>query len=208
MPQPKLKPGEKAALPHVTEKSKTQLLREELLQRLTALRRDLAVQQGIPPYTLFSDLTLQQMADSRPLSDAEMLDIEGVSERKLQLYGDAFMGEIRRFVLEKTETGERIVGSTNFISYDLFKRGHAVTEIAELRGISTMTVMGHLATMYERGELMDLSQWVSVEECDIIQGALPLFEEPYQMKAIHEHFGERFNYDKIRFAIADFRRTK
>jgi ATP-dependent DNA helicase RecQ len=208
MPQPKLKPGEKTSLPRVTEKSKTQLLREELLARLMALRRDLAVQQGIPPYTLFSDLTLQQMADSRPLSDAEMLEIEGVSERKLQLYGDAFMGAIRQFVLEKTQAGERVTGSTHFISYDLFKRGHLVEEIAELRGISTLTVLSHLATMYERGELIDLGQWVSPEECDIIQGALSLFEEPYQLKIIHEHFGERFNFDKIRFAIADFRRNQ
>ncbi len=208
MPQPKQKPGEKTAIPRVAEKSKTQLMREELLARLMALRRDLAVQQGIPPYTLFSDLTLQQMADSRPLSDAEMLEIEGVSERKLQLYGDAFMGAIRQFVLEKTQAGERVTGSTHFISYDLFKRGHLVEEIAELRGISTLTVMGHLATMYERGELIDLGQWVSPEECDIIQGALPLFEEPYQLKVIHEHFGERFNFDKIRFAIADYRRNQ
>lgn len=208
MPQPKQKPGEKTAIPRVAEKSKTQLMREELLARLMALRRDLAVQQGIPPYTLFSDLTLQQMADSRPLSDAEMLEIEGVSERKLQLYGDAFMGAIRQFVLEKTQAGERVTGSTHFISYDLFKRGHLVEEIAELRGISTLTVMGHLATMYERGELIDLGQWVSPEECDIIQGALPLFEEPYQLKIIHEHFGERFNFDKIRFAIADYRRNQ
>jgi ATP-dependent DNA helicase RecQ len=195
-------------MPRVVEKSKTQIRREELQQRLIALRRDLAVQQGIPPYTLFSDLTIQQMADARPLSDLEMLEITGVSERKLQLYGDAFMGEIRRFVLEKTEAGERVTGSTYFISFDLFKRGHTVAEIAELRGISILTVMGHLATMYERGELINLEQWVSPEECDIIQGALTLFEEPFQMKALYEHFEERFNYDKIRLAIADFRRKQ
>ena len=208
MPQIKLKPGEKTAHPRVVEKSKTQILREELLQRLVALRRELAVQQGIPPYTLFSDLTLQQMAELRPLSDAELLEIEGVSERKLKLYGDAFIGEIRRFVLEKTQAGERVTGSTYFISYDLFKRGHLLEEIAELRGISPLTVISHLATMYERGELIDIRQWVSPEECDLIQGALPLFEEPFQMKAIHEHFDERINFDKIRFAIADFRRKK
>ena len=206
MPQPKL--GEKTAQPRVVEKSKTQVLREELLARLTALRRELAVQQGIPPYTLFSDLTLQQMADLRPLTDAEMLEIPGVSERKLQLYGDAFMSELRRFVLEKTQAGERITGASQFLSYDLFKRGFSVEAIAEQREISTATVINHLATMYERGELVDIDQWVSAEECDLIQGSFPLFEEPFQLKAIHEHFGDRFNYDKIRFAIADFRRKK
>jgi ATP-dependent DNA helicase RecQ len=207
MPQPKVKAGDKTVLPRVLEKSKTQLLREALFELLHALRRDLAVQQGIPPYTLFSDLTLQQMSERRPLSDAEMLDITGVSERKLQLYGDAFLGAIRRFVLEKTQAGERLTGSTQFISYDLFKRGHLVEEIAEIRKLSGLTVIGHIATMYERGETIDLNQWVSPEQCDLIQGALPMFEEPYQMKAIHEHFGERFNYDQIRFAIADFRRN-
>jgi len=206
MPQPKK--NERTAAPRVAEKSKTQVFREELLARLMALRRELAVQQGIPPYTLFSDLTLQQMADLRPLTDAEMLEIPGVSERKLQLYGDAFMGELRRFVLEKTAAGERITGTSQFLSYDLFKRGFSVEAIAEQREISTMTVMSHLATMYERGELVDIDSWVSAEECDIIQGAFPLFEEPLQMKAIHEHFGGKFNYDKIRFAIADFRRKK
>jgi ATP-dependent DNA helicase RecQ len=207
-PQPKPKPGEKASEPKFAEKSKTQTLRDELLERLRVLRRDVAVQQGIPPHTLFSDVTLQQMAESRPLSDTEMLEIEGVSERKLQLYGDAFLGEIRRFVLEKTQAGERVTGSTHFISYDLFNRGQSVQQIAEQRGISTLTVVGHLATMYERGELIDIRQWVSPEECDLIQGALPLFQEPFQLKAIHEHFGERVHFDKIRWAIADYRRKR
>jgi ATP-dependent DNA helicase RecQ len=207
-PKPKPKPSEKTSEPKLAEKSKTQTLRDELLERLRVLRRDVAVQQGIPPHTLFSDVTIQKMAESRPLSDAEMLEIEGVSERKLQLYGDAFLGEIRRFVLEKTQAGERVVGSSNFISYDLFKRGQSVAQIAEARNISTLTVMNHLATMYERGELIHIGQWVSPEECDLIQGALPLFEEPYPLKAIYEHFGERLDFDKIRWAIAAHRRTR
>jgi ATP-dependent DNA helicase RecQ len=118
------------------------------------------------------------------------------------------MTKIRAFVLEKTQAGEKLTGSSHFISYDLFKRGHNPEEIAELRGLSVVTILSHLATMYERGELLDLQKWVSPEECDIIQGALPLFEEPYQTKAIFEHFEARFSYDKIRFAIADFRRNQ
>jgi hypothetical protein len=62
--------------------------------------------------------------------------------------------------------------------------------------------------MYERGELVEINQWVMPEELDLIQGALSLFEEPYQLKPIFEHFNERFNYDKIRWAIADFKRHR
>ncbi|MBN8678754.1 MAG: DNA helicase RecQ [Chitinophagales bacterium] len=206
MPLPKVKPGEKIFAPKVVEKSKTQLLREELLGRLQLLRRDLAIQHGIPPYTLFGDVTLQHLTDARPLSDAEMLEIEGVSERKLQLYGDAFIREIRQFVLEKTQAGERITGSTNFISYHMYLQGKSVDEIAQERGFSPQTIINHLATMYERGELINIDQWVSPEECDIIQGALPLFTEPYQVKPIFEHFSERYSFDQIRWALADFRK--
>ncbi len=207
MPEPKSKPGEKISTPKVVEKSKTQLQREELLSRLHLLRRDLAIQHGIPPYTLFSDVTLQQMVDARPLSDAEMLEVEGVSERKLQLYGDAFLREIRQFVLEKTQAGEKITGSTHYISYHMYQQGKTVVEIAQERGFSPLTIMNHLATMYERGELLDISLWLSPETCDIIQGALPMFEEPYQLKPLYEHFSERFNYDEIRWAIADYRKS-
>ena len=206
MPIEKPKSKDKSALPRVTEKSKPQMHREELLALVHTLRRELAIQQGIPPYTLFSDLTLQQMADRRPLSDAEMLDIEGVSERKLQLYGDAFLSIIRRFVLEKTADGEKIQGASPFISFDFFKNGLSVADIAEKRGFSPLTILGHLATMYERGELIDIQQWVSPEECDIIQGALPLFEPLNQSKAVFDHFEGRFDHEKIRFALADYAR--
>jgi ATP-dependent DNA helicase RecQ len=206
-PLAKAKPGEKKAEPKVIEKSKTQLLREAIYDKLMALRRELAVREGIPPYALFSDATILQMVEKRPLSDKEMLEVEGVSERKLKLYGDAFLAAIRDIVRERVSAGERVPGSTSFISYDLFQNGHPVEEIAEMRGISPLTVVGHLATMYERGELIDLNRWVSPEACDLIQGALPLFEEPYQMKAIHEHFGGRFTFDEIRWAIADYRKN-
>ena len=208
LPQPKPKPTEGGRLPHTPEKSKSQLLKEELFERLVALRRTVAQQQGVPPYLIFSDATLVDMAEKRPLTDADLLQVSGMGERKLQLYGDAFIGEIRRFVLEKTGEGTRVTGSTQLQTWDLFKKGHFVEEIAEIRQISTLTVMSHLATMYERGESVDIGQWVSPEECDIIQGALPLFEEPYLMKAIFEHFNERYSFDKIRWAIADFRRKK
>ncbi|MCW5922796.1 MAG: DNA helicase RecQ [Saprospiraceae bacterium] len=208
MPQPKVKskPGEK--LPVMPEKSKSQMLKEELFGRLVALRRSLAQEQGVPPYLIFSDATLDDMADKRPFTDADLLQVSGVGERKLQLFGDAFIGEVRRFVLEKTEEGNRITGSTQLISFNLFQKGHLVEEIAEMRGISALAVAGHLATMYERGETLDISQWVSPEERDIIQGALPMFAEPFAMKEIFEHFGGRFNYDKIRFAIADYKRHR
>jgi ATP-dependent DNA helicase RecQ len=204
MPQPKAVPEER--LPRFTEKTKAQLLKESLFEQLVALRKQVAQQQGMPPYLIFSDATLQIMAEKRPLSDQEMMEVSGVGERKLQLYGDAFIGSIRRFVLEKTSNGQRVTGSTQLQSWEMFKNGQPVEEIAKIREISPFTVMSHLASMYERGEMVDIGQWVSPEDCDFIQGALPLFEEPYQMRPLFDHFEGRFSFDQIRWALAAFRR--
>ena len=137
-----------------------------------------------------------------------MLYVSGVGERKLQLYGDTFIEAIRRFVREKSEEGHHVSGSTYLLTWDLFRQGKPVEEIARLREISPITVVSHLATMYERGELVDISRWVSPEALDLVQGALSLFEEPYQLKEIFEHFEHRFSYEAIRFAIADAKRKK
>jgi ATP-dependent DNA helicase RecQ len=208
LPSTKEKKEKAEKLPTPKAKPATQQLREELFERLRAARRNLAQQHGVPPYLIFSDATLADMAEKRPLTDADMLQVSGVGERKLQLYGDTFIGEIRRYVMEKSDEGASISGSTYLASWELFKAGESVEAIAESRGLSRMTVMSHLATMYERGELVDINQWVMPEELDLIQGALSLFEEPYQLKPIFEHFNERFNYDKIRWAIADFKRHR
>ena len=206
LPQPKAKPEEK----HVrfVEKTKAQTFKEELFDLLVALRRSVAQQQGMPPYLIFSDATLSEMAEKRPLSDTDLMHVTGVGERKLHLYGDAFIGAIRRFVLEKSNDGARVAGSTYLQTWEMFKQGKSVKDIAAMRDISPMTVASHLATMYERGELLDIRQWVQPEQMDIIQGALSLFGEPYQLKEIFEHFEGKFSYDQIRFSIADFRKQR
>jgi hypothetical protein len=62
--------------------------------------------------------------------------------------------------------------------------------------------------MYERGELLDIHKWVQPEQMDLIQGALSLFGEPYQLKEIFEHFEHKFSYSQIQFSIADFRKRR
>lgn len=69
----------------------------ELFRQLVELRRRLGQERGIPPYLIFSDVTLELMSTRRPRTDADLLRISGVGERKLHLYGDAFLETIRRF---------------------------------------------------------------------------------------------------------------
>ena len=71
-------------------------LGDPLFEALRALRRDLAAEGGVPPYVIFHDATLREMAQSRPASLAELGEISGVGTRKLEAYGDAFLAVIRQ----------------------------------------------------------------------------------------------------------------
>lgn len=63
-----------------------------VFEALRQLRKSLADQAGLPPYMIFSDATLAEMADRRPQTLADLRTISGVGEHKLEKYGDAFVG--------------------------------------------------------------------------------------------------------------------
>jgi ATP-dependent DNA helicase RecQ len=71
-----------------------------LFDRLRVLRKELATEQGVPPYVIFHDRTLAAMAQFRPGSSEEFLQLSGVGESKLAKYGEAFLAVIRAAEVE------------------------------------------------------------------------------------------------------------
>lgn len=70
----------------------------KLFARLKVLRRTIAEEQDVPPYLVFNDATLAEMAAIMPTTAAEMLAVNGVGERKLSRFGDAFLDEIEKYL--------------------------------------------------------------------------------------------------------------
>jgi ATP-dependent DNA helicase RecQ len=68
---------------------------DPLFDRLRALRRDLAREQGVPPYVVFNDSTLREMAALRPETLAGLAQISGVGAKKLETYGETFLAAIQ-----------------------------------------------------------------------------------------------------------------
>lgn len=68
---------------------------KDLFARLRFLRKQIADLENIPPYIVFNDATLQEMAEFLPTSKVEMLEINGVGERKFERFGQAFMSLIK-----------------------------------------------------------------------------------------------------------------
>lgn len=71
-----------------------------LFDRLRALRRELAHRENLPPYMIFADSTLREMAQHCPIDHHSMIRISGVGERKLEKYGSVFLAEISSFIKE------------------------------------------------------------------------------------------------------------
>lgn len=70
---------------------------ESLFQKLRELRRTIAQEIGKPPYIVFSDKTLRDMARIKPVTNAQFMAVNGVGQHKLDLYGQRFMQTIASF---------------------------------------------------------------------------------------------------------------
>jgi ATP-dependent DNA helicase RecQ len=70
---------------------------DPLFEALRAARRDLAAEAGVPPYVVFHDSTLREIAGARPASLSELARVQGVGEAKLKRYGEAMLAAVAGF---------------------------------------------------------------------------------------------------------------
>ena len=68
-----------------------------LFARLSNLRRAIAAEQNVPPFVIFTNATLRDMAQKVPRNRTQMLRVAGVGERKMERYGEAFLREIAEY---------------------------------------------------------------------------------------------------------------
>lgn len=71
---------------------------DPLFDQLRALRMKLAQEAGVPPFVVFSDKSLRDIASKKPVTKEEFLEVNGVGEAKLERYGESFIEEIKLFL--------------------------------------------------------------------------------------------------------------
>ncbi|MFJ5441907.1 ATP-dependent DNA helicase RecQ [Pectobacterium sp. CHL-2024] len=84
--------------PRANQKSYGGNYDRKLFAKLRKLRKSIADEDNIPPYVVFSDATLLEMAELMPITAGELLNINGVGHRKLERFGAPFMNMIRDHV--------------------------------------------------------------------------------------------------------------
>lgn len=183
------------------KEKKSKSVANSLFETLRKLRYEISKEEEVPAYVIFSDAALRQMETERPMSDQELLAIDGVGKAKLEKYGDAFIKAIIDF--QKTKpVRKKKEGSTYKETLELYQSGFSVEAIAEKRNLGLSTIMSHLAKLYLDGFSIDLKPFVTNEEVRLIADAKTKLESPVALKPYFDHFEEQMDYGKIRLALA------
>ena len=187
------------------EKTKKEIVRDALFERLRELRKRLADEKNMPPFVIFSDATLSDMSQKKPLTQADMLNVSGVGEMKYQQYGEIFIREIASFLKTVPGVSSASLGiNTNEFTFKLYQEGNTVEEIAEIRGLNMGTVISHLSKMYEEGK--PINPWAFINQSEyqeIIRAAKAVgVKKGDGMKPLFEAMDMKYGYDKIKVAFA------
>jgi ATP-dependent DNA helicase RecQ len=180
---------------------------EKLFKQLYELRLEWAKQEKVPPFVVFSDRSLQEMAAFCPRSKQEFSKINGVGPIKWMKYGEAFLQKIQDYlqVQQSVDVGPPIQRkSTVEETVELYIKGYSLEEIAQLRGLVKGTIISHLAEALQQGKELNLNAFISLTKQEaILQVIRQVGAE--KLTPIKERLTADFDYDEIRLVCAQFK---
>ncbi|HJP63741.1 MAG TPA: DNA helicase RecQ [Mucilaginibacter sp.] len=196
-----------------------------LLSELKLIRRDIAANQNVPPYIILSDAALLEMATYLPQTLDELHLISGFGDVKLARYGREFLIPVKNYcskhgltsrMAQKSAKKERKVktkGNNNFNrasdtaseSFQLYRLGKTVPEIALLRNLAVTTIEGHLSYYIYKGE-MDVAEMVNDDKKHFIKETVESYGAE-KLGPLKEILGENYSYGEIKAVVAWMRHT-
>lgn len=182
---------------------------EMLLFELRSLRKQIADERAIAPYTIFADSTLQLMARQRPQTLEAFSKLSGVGKYKLEQYGDRFVNAIREYLRKQGSVSVKSsvkssdkYSDTRRHTLELFQQGMALEDIALERNLSPKTIFSHLEALIRAGEDIALDRLVSPERQQVIRNAIRTLKSE-KLKPIYEYLGGgEYSYEEIRLVKA------
>ncbi|MEB8573797.1 DNA helicase RecQ [Bacillus cereus] len=181
-----------------------------LFEVLREVRKEIAQGEGVPPFVIFSDQTLKDMCVKMPQSDSELLTVKGIGEHKLVKYGSHFLQAVQHFIEENPNYAETIKtevvserkksgkasANSHLETYEMYKQGIDLNEIAKERNLSRQTIENHLIRCYEDGMEVDWHSFVPAEYESLIETAVQNADGG--LKSIKEQLPNEVSYFMIR----------
>ena len=184
---------------------------------LRTWRNKKAEESGIPVYLVFSQKALFQMSNLLPVTADSLFAINGFGHKKVAQFGAEILAIIQKYCAEKglktnalsptnkKEGKEKAQKpDTKKESFELYKSGKTIAEIAEIRQLVVGTIESHLAHFIANGEL-DIHTFLSDEKLKKLEAFKPASEANFVGEA-KVHFGDEFSYGELRMAGAWLKR--
>lgn len=198
----------------VKEAAQQHKIDDTIFEKLRTLRKEIAEVQHIPPFVVFSDATLKDMCSKLPRTEEAMLQVSGIGQFKLEKYGRKFLELIKEHMAEvDTELPAPVIEvkepkkDTRLVTYELYTNGKTVKEICKERGLTQMTVEGHLLECLDRGLMLDYQCFIPEhQEAEILEAIEACGTE--KLKPIKDTLVSDVTYTAIRFAIWKYKNKK
>ncbi|WP_426064952.1 DNA helicase RecQ [Flavobacterium sp. DSP2-3-1] len=183
----------------VTASKSTGVADELLMGMLRDLRKKVAKKVGVPPFVVFQDPSLEDMALKYPVSQQELINIHGVGEGKAKKYGKEFLELISRYVAENDiiRPDDLVVKSTGVNSVNKLyiiqniDRKLSLDDIASAKGINMDALIKEMEQIVYSGTKLNIKYWID----DML--------DDDQQEEIHDYFMESES-DNIENALKEF----
>jgi ATP-dependent DNA helicase RecQ len=190
-----------------------------LFEQLRQVRMEIAVERGVPPYVIFGDVTLRELAKCRPTTAAGILHIYGVGAQKQEQFGAQFTLEIAEWCetnglehdlaaevgsIPKVQPPKPIgsqLNSKSSVYFELFDQGLTIDEVCVQLDRAQSTVSGHLIKFIELRKIDDASTWVPAERVVKIEQAIRQLGGE-RLKPIFEALNKEASWADIRIVLA------
>lgn len=187
-----------------------------LFEELKKLRNRIAHEENVPAYLIFSDSTLLDLATYLPLSQDDLPKISGFGAFKIEKYGRAFLELIQDYCHEhgigtkielrhpkkirRTGVPKERASDTKRASYEMYRGGNTIAEIAESRQLAITTIETHLSYYITTGEL-DINEFVPEDKQELIAAAIAKYGR-LSLKQLKDNLPEEISYGQIRMMAA------
>ena len=184
----------------------TSTTHEELFEDLRLFRLSVSNSEDIPPFQVFTQNSLFEICEILPTTPKQLRKIHGMGKVRVAKYGEEILEIIKEYVTKHnlTPKEEEVVievakKNTKEISFDFFKEGLSINEIAEKRALTSATILGHLGHYVIEG-VLDINEILPEEK--VTKGLEMIkkntFEGLNELKGIA---GNDFSYSELRLLV-------
>jgi ATP-dependent DNA helicase RecQ len=189
----------------------------ELFEALRELRRTFADERQVPPYVIFSDATLRELARIRPSGLEQMRLVYGIGDAKLRDFGERFLQVIHdhssRRGLTRDNPGapprvEEVTrepvapraGTRPALAFELFRQGAAIEDVMHQTQRARSTVSDYLCEFIRTERPQSIAAWVADDVYKRVEAAARRVGTD-RLKPIFIALGEQVSYDAIRLVV-------